>query len=136
MSKPQINWAEAFEDGGITLMDRVYGNSGSLISQAGTTSVILTVYECDTQQDVIDADGTALVGVGGSLTVSSLVYDSLQTALPWSKDSTGYNFRYNAAAAALPTGGKWYRFEFQVAPASGAVYWLVWGVYAKPVAGS
>jgi hypothetical protein len=132
----KINRAQAFEDGGVTLMDRVYGNAGTALTQATTTSIVLAVYQCNTEDDAENAVGTVLSGVGGSLTVSAVVYDSLQTAAPWTKDTTGYNFRYNAAATHLPVGGKWYRFEFLVTPTSGAAFWVVWIVEALPVAGS
>lgn len=132
-----IQQATAFEDGGIVLMARVLGWSGTAINQASVTSIALKVFEYATEREAIaNTNGTEITGVGGSLTVSDVVYDALQTAAPWTKDSTGYNVRYDAPATCLPNGGKWYRFEFKVTPASGAAYWLVWVVEAVSVASS
>lgn len=136
MSK--IRRAEAFEDGGVTLLDRVVGNSDTPITQASVDSIVLAVYECADEEDAVNAVGEVVAGVGGTLVVADTVYDTLQTAAPWrnTEDATGYNFRYNAPATCLPTGGKWYRFQFKVTPTSGAAFWVVWIVFANPIAGS
>lgn len=134
----KINTAAAFEDGGITLMDRVLGNAGTAITQASISTLALKVYECASEEDALAADGDEVVGVGGSLTVASQVYDTLQTASPWNSttDATGYNFRYDVPANHMPTGSRWYRFEFKFTPTSGAPFWVVWVVKAEPIATS
>lgn len=118
-------------------MARVLGNAATAITQATITSISLAVYEYDTEEEATaNTDGTVVSGVGGSLTVSSVVYDTLQTGSIWTRDSTGYNFLYAAPATCLPTGGKWYRFEFKFTPSSGAAFWMVAVVEAISVATS
>ncbi len=130
----RINYFECFEDGGATLMDRILGNAGTAITQATISAIALKVYECTSKENAINAVGDEVSGVGGSLTVADYVYDTLQTAAPWSAGGTGYNFRYNAAAAIFPSGSKWYRLEFKFTPATGAPFFVVWVGFAEPIA--
>lgn len=136
MSKIQV--FSAVEDGGVTLMSRILGNAGTAITQASISTLTLKVFECTSEADALNAVGDEVVGVGGSLTVSTHVYDTLQTAVPWNstEDAVGYNFRYDAPVTCLPTGGRWYRFEFKFTPASGAAFWERVVVFADPVATS
>lgn len=129
-----IGWYEAFEDAPVALMDRVRNLSHAYITQASLTSVTYKVYACNTKDDVIAANGT--IGASGTLTVSTVVYDTLQTAAPWTKDATGYNLRYDSPGTDRPTGGLWYRYEILITPTSGGAFPVVWGVYANPMAGS
>ncbi len=136
---PKINYGTAFEDTGCSLMDRVLGNAGAAITQATITSIAYKVYEHDTKDAAVAATGGTLVaGTASSLTVASVVFDTLQTAAPWDStaDALGYNFRYDSPAVDRPTGGKWYRHEIVFTPTSGAVFAIVWIVECLPMAGS
>lgn len=136
---PKTGQAVANEDGGVTLMDRVLGGNGSAVTQSTFGSITLKVFEHDKQEDAENAqNGTELTGIGGTLTVSNVIYNTLQTAAPWNStaDAVGYNFRYDADETHLPNGSKWYRFEFRLVPAVGPAFWVKWVVFAEPMATS
>jgi hypothetical protein len=128
----KINKAAAFEATGITLMDRIQGNGGTNITQATISSIAYTVSRYASEQDAEDAeDGTAVIA-STALTVSSVVFNALQTAAPWDSDAdaTGYNFRYDSPATDRPAvsggGSYWHRYDIVFTPASGAVFMVVW----------
>jgi hypothetical protein len=70
---------------------------------------------------VWDEAGTATVAAGTAVTISSTVFDTLQTGTVWDEDSTGYNFRHLIAAAAFPTPGL-YTVEYKFTLTSGRVF--------------
>lgn len=133
-----IHYATAFEDAGISLMDRVQGNGGTNITQAAITSISYSVYEYTSKDAATQGSGGTLIVGPSSLTVSAVVFDTLQTAAPWDStaDSTGYNFRYNSVAADRPTGDRWHRYEIAFVPASGANFKVVWVVHTLPIEAS
>lgn len=104
--------SEGFEDSGFFILGRVLGDDAEPIVQADISTIELTV------TDLLDDS----VVTSGSLTVSDVVFDTLQTDARWTADETGYNFRYNAPASAVPNGGRRYRFEFKFTPNSGEVF--------------
>ena len=126
----------AFEDSGVSLMARVYGHAATVITQATISSITYTVTEHDTQENAEDgANGTSII-TSTSLTVSAVVFDTLQTDARWTKDSTGYNFRYDSVAADRTNGGVWHRYEVKFTPSSGAVFHAIWIVESKQLARS
>lgn len=110
-----IEHFQAFEDTSPALMSRVTGNAGAAITQASLTSITLDVYS--------EHDGSA-VAEDVDVTISSTVFDTLQTDARWTKDSTGYNFRYDCPQTYLPSPGL-YRYEFTFDPASGGDFCVV-----------
>lgn len=120
--------ASVWEDGGASFMARITGTDGANIVQADVSSITYTVYDLSDNSVVSGHDGA-------SLTVASVVFDTLQTDARWRADATGYNFRHAIAATAFPTGAKTYRLEYKFTPASGAVYWLVYSVTAQDLIG-
>lgn len=106
------NTQPAFAGGGITLLDRIYGNSGSLITQAGISSISLEVNWYHTGE-LIATD---------TPTVADVVFDTLQTDFRWDVDCSGYNFRYAASDSMLPQGGRHVLFKFTFTPTSGAPF--------------
>lgn len=95
-------------------MARFKSPAGANGVQADITSITLSVFE--------ESSSTAVATA--TLTVSSVVFNSLQTDARWTVDSTGYNFGYATVASQVPAPGK-YRFEFKFTPASGAVFHIV-----------
>lgn len=118
-----ITRAAMFEDSSSTFMCRMLASDGSAAQQADVTSIAYSVY---------DRTGGAVV-ISGTLTVSSVVFDTLQTGAPWTLDSTGYNFKATLAATAYPTGGRLYRVEFKWTFADGTVGFDVYDVKAESV---
>lgn len=102
MSAP-IHKVVVMEDTSATFMCRMLASDGSAAQQADVSSIAYSVY---------DRTGGSVV-TSGTLTVSSVVFDTLQTGAPWTYDSTGYNFKTTLATTAFPTGGRLYRVEFK-----------------------
>ena len=108
--------SEGFEDTAITLMARIVDANNDPITQAGISSISYAVHK---------VDGTEVVE-STALTVSDVVFDTLQTDSIWDTDSTGYNFKHEPGAAAFPDGDTRYRVEYLFTPASGSPFRAVW----------
>ena len=129
MPTPTIHKAEAFEDSGISLMARVVGAGSTAIAQAEFTSITYCVYDTA-------APSTAIISAGTSVTISDVVFDTLQTDGRWTRDATGYNFRYDVGSSELPDGNKTYRVEVKFTPSSGSPFHIGWEVKTKDLLGS
>lgn len=119
MSAQIPNDVAVFEDSGCRWMAYVRGNAGAAIVQADISSIVYSVFD---KSDLSTATAT------GTLTVSSVIFDTLQTPsldACWSKDSTGYNFGWNVPATIFATGDKTYRIEVKITPVSGEAMHLV-----------
>lgn len=99
--------AKVYEQTGPTLMARLVGNDASNVTQAKLSSGTYVV---------VDADGTTVSS--GSLTIASVIFDTLQTDARWDYDDTGYNFRYAMTKTQLPAAGV-YEVRFTFVPAGG-----------------
>ena len=102
---PEI--AVTWEGTSPVLMARIFDSAGVDIQQAGIDTVTYYVY---------DETGT-LVGTSSTLTVATVVFDTLQTGAPWTKDTTGYNFKWTMSPTLTGTllpkadSSKIYRIE-------------------------
>ena len=65
-----------------------------------------------------DEQNTGVVHASGTLTVSSVVFDTLQTDGRWTADSTGYNFRHDITQATFTDPGR-YLIEYTVTMTGG-----------------
>jgi len=65
-----------------------------------------------------DEQNTGTVHASGTLTVSSVVFDTLQTDGRWSADATGYNFRHDITQATFTDPGR-YVIEYTVTMTGG-----------------
>lgn len=113
---------ECFEDQPSPNMGYVTGPTGAALDQADISSISYSVFERDTGTVVLSST---------SLTVSSVIFDTLQTPAIWTRDDTGYNFRHDAPATTMPHGGRWYKFEYKFNLASGGAVYAVFEVYVK-----
>lgn len=109
---------EGFEQTDVPIMCRVYQN-GNLITQAGISTITCTVRRYNKATGAVTETLT-----DASLTVSSTVYDTLQTDARWTQDSTGYNFAYSVSQAAFP-GPDEYAIVFTFTPATGNPFRVV-----------
>jgi len=121
---------DVFEDGGFSIMARVVGQDAARITQASLTSISYSTFDRDS-----DTPDTAIIDAT-ALTVANVVFDTLLTDDRWTVDGTGYNFRHDVAATAVPTGGHCYRFEYLFTPSSGEAFWLVAEINARAVSTS
>lgn len=128
----------------VVLMDRVYGESKQLINQFSIDSISYRVFEYATEEDArADVNGEE-VGVAADLDPTVVIFDTLQTAAPWTSQdeeadeqgNKGYNLRFTLPAARRPTGGTWHRVEVWLTPSAGSeeAYALVWLVKTTPLA--
>ncbi len=105
-----------YEDSGALILSRITGDAGTELTQSDVSSIAYSVYD---MEDRTTATAT------GTLTVSAVVYDTLQTDSRWDTDATGYNFAWSAPASLFPTGDKIMRVEIAITPASGEVIHIV-----------
>lgn len=115
--RPRLVVINIWEDTALWLMARIKGNSGTNINQASVSGISVKVF---------DATNNNTETYSGTLTVSEVVFDDLQTAdTRWTADTTGYNFGATIPAEAFASGGSQYVVEVLFTPTSGANYVLV-----------
>lgn len=100
------------EDSGCAIMGRVRNPNGQYITQSTLTSVAVTY------RSIIPSGNSTT----SSLTVADCVFNSLQTDARWTKDSLGYNFRWDVPATIFTRGGGQYGVTFLFTPLTGAPY--------------
>jgi hypothetical protein len=116
MNPTDVVVCTAWEGADLAAMARLVNVAQTAVTQATIASAYLKVY---------DADGTQ-VSTTVTLTVSSVIFDTLQTGNGWTVDSTGYNFRYVITGATyFPDGGVRYTGEFVFTPSSGSPFAFV-----------
>jgi hypothetical protein len=110
------NDVQVIEDSGVRWMARILAVSGSAILQANVSTIAYSVFD---KSDPTTATAT------GTLTIASVIFDTLQTDSRWTKDETGYNFAWNVPASIFATGDKTYRIEVKITPTSGEASHIV-----------
>lgn len=113
-------YGSVFEQSSAVLLARVTFADGQAVQQADLASGEYQVMELDPCKE---GEGTVVSGHDGvSLTISDVVYDTLQTDAPWSVDSIGYNFRHEVdvgASHAFVNAGQEYQVRYTLNPTSG-----------------
>lgn len=111
----------------MVLMNRVQNVAAVDVTQASLTSITYTVKKYASQIDAEGDDNATSVITSTSVTISTSIFDTLQTAAPWDSDVSpnGYNFKFTLPAASRPTEG-WHRVQFTFTPATGEAYPVVW----------
>jgi len=94
------------EDSSFSVMGRVVV-AGTLWTQASVSGITYKVFNAS------NAEVSS-----GTLTVSSVVFDTLQTDGRWDIDSVGYNFRHDNDHQVLTDAGR-YRIEYEVTMSAG-----------------
>lgn len=110
MARAEPFTSEIWEDSGPVLMARIFNHAGTLVTQASVSAIAYKVF---------DLSAPATATATGTLTVSSVIFDTLQAGVIWTSDSVGYNFRWATPASLFPTGGRTYRVEIVLDMASG-----------------
>ena len=118
-----------WEDGAATCMARVLGNAGTAITQASLTAITYKIYD-------IDSDTPTTVVSSGTVTISTDVFDTLQTGARWTIDSTGYNYLTTFAASNFATPNHRYVIEVTFDPTSGDNFPCVFQIAVVPIIGS
>ena len=120
MTQAKDIFGTAFKNGTAVLMARVVDGDGDEIEQADVSAVEYSVFELDPCRP----DNLAVVPGHDqvSLTVSSVVYNTLQTGGLWTVDEVGYNFRHEinvSTAEAFPKAGAQYQVRYELTPTAG-----------------
>jgi hypothetical protein len=120
MANPSDITGKVFKHGTVTTLARVLGAANAPIVQADISSVSYTIYLLDSR----DPDNwTPVSGHSAvSLTVSAVVFNTLQTDAAWTTDATGYNFRHEidiSVNQAFTAAGSKYLVEYRFVPNSG-----------------
>ena len=110
--------ATIYEDTGVTCMARITGADATAITQATTSAITLAVFK----------NTSTVATYTASLTVADVVFDAYQTDARWTKDATGYNFRYSAVASVFTDGDATFRLEFKFTPTSGSQYFVIYEI--------
>lgn len=112
---------EGFEDSAYTFMARIRGNSGALIEIATISSIACKVFDLNST-----TPSTAVATP--TVTVSTAVYDTLQTGVRWTRDSTaspgpdgsvGYNFLHQVPGSAFAGPGHVFDVDYIFTPTTG-----------------
>lgn len=113
-------YGTAFKNGSAVLMARIVNSAGQNVQQTGVAAIKYSVFELDPCRP------DELTVVSGhddvSLTVGSVIYDTLQTDGLWTVDEEGYNFRHEldvSQAEAFPKAGAQYQVRYELTPTSG-----------------
>jgi hypothetical protein len=122
MAEAVDTYGTALKNGSITLLARVVGRDGDNIVQFDVASIEYSVYLLDDQ----DADSrTEVEGhTDVALSVSQVIFDTLQLDLLWTVDDLGYNFRHVldvSQGPAFAVAGRRYLVEHRLTPISGQV---------------
>ena len=100
---------------------RIRNNAGAYITQATVSTIAYTIYTLTRSEPAARAAVTAHTAV--ACTVSAVVFDTLQTGVPWgTKDTTGYNFLHqpNVATTIFANlGSDQYLVEYTITPTTG-----------------
>jgi hypothetical protein len=134
MSAAQVWQAKVNEDGTATLLGRVTARDGTGTSVTGEGKCLKQADLSSITAKVFDLhDGTTTYTA--TLTISSVVFDSLQVDAIWNlaADSNGYNFLADLPTTAFPTGGRTYRAEAKFTTTGGTVGWGRWNLQAESV---
>lgn len=103
------------------LLARIEANDSgdsSPIVQADVSTIVYTVRDLD---DVDEITGLPRESAGGTLTASSVIFDTLQTGTIWDVDDTGYNFKHQLPTTAIDSNEDRFLAEYTVTLADGAV---------------
>jgi hypothetical protein len=115
---------------------RVVGNDGAYLVQANLSSIAYSIFTLN-PNDLDSETAVAAAHTATSLTVSAVVWDTLQLDNLWKNDdgdyvdATGYNFRFQpsiASSQAFPVGGALYGVRVTMTPSSGQKVVLYWKV--------
>ena len=122
----RLHQFSVIEDSSVSLMFRVLGADAANITQASLSSITYAVYD-------LDATTPTSSVTTGTLTISDVVFDALQTDARWTVDDLGYNFRDDIAATVFSVGGHTYQVEHKFTATGGEIWHLVSRVQASPI---
>lgn len=137
MAKPFI-YGLWNEDGTATIQGRIVARNASGTIVAGEGRCLQQADLSEVSVKVFALTTVATETYTATLTISSVIFDTLQVDATWVPviDSTGYNFQADLPVSAFPTGEVRYRAEVKFTMTNGSVGWGRWegiatGVYTS-----
>lgn len=115
-----------YEDQGVVVLGRVRDWEADLLVQADFGSITLKLFD-----ESSSTPNTAIYSA--TLTVSSVIYNTLQTGGGWTVDSTGWNFRTSIAGQYFADPCHQYRCEVLFAPTGAETFFGVAQITTIPV---
>ena len=124
MPTPNITKESAWQGADTVFLDRVVreGTTPLVIDDVSTWS--LRVFERDD-----DRDGKWIVRDASPV---SYLNDTLSTASGWSRDTTGWNFKYRLLWTLFKPQARTYRYEFSFTTSSYGTIFSVWQIKYLP----
>lgn len=107
-----------YQLGGAVFLARVYLYQGILATHSLISSIIANCFD-------LQATNPAVAVNTRTLTVTSVMFNTLQTDASWTADIIGYNFADTPPITCFPSSQHRYRMEYKFTPATGAVFFVV-----------
>ena len=123
----KVPQAVVFEDTTVTFLARLKVDASNVLTaavQSDFSAITYAVYSGETS-----------IGTG-TLTISSVIYNALQTGSIWTVDTTGFNFKATLAASLFLSPSTTYTVEFKNTLTGGNVFWSVFEVRTHAIATS
>ena len=108
-----VTHGEVVEDQPAFLMRRVYNTAGTDITQASLSNINYTIHDTSDDSELVSST---------ALTISTVVFDTLQITAPWLNaggEADGYNFGAELPGTGWATPGKVVQVQVTFDPASG-----------------
>ena len=123
-----ITKGAGYEGSDITCMARIQMN-GANITQSDISAIERKIFD-------LDGDGPDTAEDTSTPSVSTVVFDTLQTDGRWTKGGTGYNFRQLVGGALFPEANRRYLIEYKFTGDSGEIFYHVWENTTRAIRGS
>ena len=128
MGASDITIQNIWEDGDATEMGRVFVN-GSAVTQAVLTSIKRKIF-------LVSGSTKTEIGSETTLTISAVIFDTLQTDGRWTADVTGYNFRDRIAGTSFASGDVTNRVEYKFTGTGSEIFYVVYEHPTQEICGS
>lgn len=126
MPEPIIRRGDVFQGADFTFLDRIVSDeSGTLLDPDDVTSWTLRVFERNDQRDgrkIVDA-----------VTPTGYLNATTATTNGWTRDTTGWNFKYRLQYTTFRAEAREYRFEFEFLTTTYGKVYSVWMIRYKPM---
>lgn len=115
MSKPNYSTSQGYPGVAVVVMSQVVDNTDTPFTQSALSSITYKVWPLSNPRDV----------TSGTLTISSVVYNTLQTGSGWKSGrladqyTEGFNFRAVLAGTLFPKENETYRIHIRLVPNTG-----------------
>ena len=128
MGASDITIQNIWEDGDATELARVFVN-GSAVTQADLTEIERQIW-------LVSGLTKSQIGSAETLTIASVIFDTLQKDGRWTVDLTGYNFRDRIAGTNFASGDVTNQVEYKFTGTGGEIFYVVYRHPTQEICGS